>query len=96
MTSDEKFRQRRRIISLWNFALSLISDIQQDHDAMVEKLGQSLGDLEDFAADKGIELELCHLANYANFLDENKMKSLRKKILDHGNDLIRELESERS
>lgn len=96
MTPDEKFRQKRRIISLWNFCLGMLSDIHQDHDSMVEKLGQSLGDLEDFTSQKGIDLEFCHLANYANFLDENKMKAYRKKILDHGNDLIRELENERS
>lgn len=94
MTYDEKFRQKRRIISLWNFALDLIGDIQSEHDAMIERHGESLGDMEEFLEQQGYKVELCHLANYARFLDEAKIKSFRKKILDHGNNLIRELESE--
>ncbi len=95
MTEDEKFRQRRRITSFWNFMLGFLEDIKFDHDSMVERLGQSLGDMEVFAEEKGIPIELCHLANNANFIDELRFKAWRKKILDRGNDLIRELESER-
>lgn len=95
MTDDEIFRQTRRIVSFWNFFLSLVEDIKIEHDSMVDKLGESLANLEDFCESKGISIEMCHLTNYANFLDEAKIKQIRKKILDHGNNLKREIESEK-
>lgn len=94
MTIDEKFRQVRRLTSLWNFTLNLLQDIRLEHDAMVERLGESLGNMEDFCEARGVPVELCHLTNYARFLDDDRLKYLRKKILDHGNDLKREIELE--
>lgn len=94
MKSEELFRQTRRIVSMWNFALEQIQDIKTEHDNSIEKLLESLSDMEAFLEERGISVELCHLVNHATFLDENRMKFYRKKILDHGNNLKRELETE--
>ena len=96
MTEDERFRQRRRITSFWNFMLVFLDEIKFDHDAMVERLGQSLGDLEVFLEDNKTPLELCHLTNNANFIDDLRLRAWRKRIIDRGNDLIRELDNEKT
>lgn len=79
---------------MFKFALEVLQDIKLEHDEMVEKLGESLGDMEDFIEKQGVKIELCHLVNYSSFLTEEKLNFYRKKILDHGNKLKRELEIE--
>lgn len=94
MNEEFKFRQLRRITSMWKCALEQISDVKAEHDAMVERLHNSLSDMEEFLREKGVEVELCHLVNYADFLDDKRVSHYRKKILDWGNSLKREVESE--
>lgn len=79
---------------MWNCALTQLSDIKIEHDRSREKLLESLSDMEDFLTEKGFDIELCHLVNHADFLDEERTKFYRKKILDHGNNLKREAEAE--
>ena len=94
MKSDLLFRQTRRVVSMWKFALEQIQDIKTEHDNAMEKLLESLSDLELYAKDKGIDLELCHLINSTDYLDAKRVEFYRKKILDHGNALKREIENE--
>lgn len=91
---DNLFRQSRRLVSMFKYALEIMQDIKTEHDEMVEKLGESLADMEDFIEKQGVKVELCHLTNYSNFLTEEKMNFFRKKILDRGNNLKREIELE--
>ena len=49
---DKLFRQSRRLVSMFKFALEILQEIKTEHDEMVEKLGESLGDMEDFIEKK--------------------------------------------
>jgi hypothetical protein len=89
-----KFAGIRRLVSMWNCSLTQLNDIKIEHDKSREKLLESLSDIEMFLSEKGVSVELCHLVNHADFLDDDRVKFYRKKILDHGNNLKREAEAE--
>ncbi len=94
--SDKKFRDIRRLTSMFKFALDQIQDIRTEHDTARDTLFNSLLDLEKWLEEKhGVQIELCHLINGADFLTDERVKFYRKKILDHGGELKREIENER-
>jgi hypothetical protein len=87
------FNGTRRIKLLFKFCLDMLTEIKKEHDTNLEKLVNSLSDFEDFLLDKEkIKIELAHLANHSDYLDDSKMAILRKRVLDYGNALIREME----
>lgn len=71
------FQIHRNIVNLYKRYLNLIEDIQEDHTNMLNKLN------------KNIDLEILKNVDY---FDDNKYNYLRKKILDLGNETIREIE----
>lgn len=71
------FQMQRNIISLYKKYINLIEDLQEDHINMLNKLN------------KKIDLETLKNVDY---FDENKYNYIRKKILDNGNEAIREIE----
>jgi hypothetical protein len=79
---------------MWKCALEQLGDIKIEHDTSMEKLFDSLSDIEEHLKAKGIDIELCHLMNHANFLTEERVAFYRNKILDWGNNLKRELDNE--
>ncbi len=92
--NEQQFRQTRRVVSMWKCALEQIQDIKTEHDNAIENLLQSLEDMEEHLKKRGVDIELCHLANAAGFFDDKRMEFYRKKVLDHGNSLKREIENE--
>lgn len=84
----------RRIILTFKHDLEILAEIKKEHDISLEKLSQSLCDYEVFLKEKyHIDIELNHLLNHADYLDEQKVLMYRKRILDYGNALKREMES---
>lgn len=84
----------RRIVLAFKHNLEILAEIKREHDTSLEKLSQSLCDYEIFLKDKyGIDVELNHLLNHADYLDEQKIAIYRKRILDYGNTLKREMET---
>jgi len=83
MNNDNKvkdyvsFQIHKSLVDLYKRYLNLIEDIQEDHKTMVEKLNNKI----DSNTLKNID-----------YFDNNKYNYLRKKILDIGNDAIREIE----
>ena len=71
------FQIHKSLVDLYKRYLNLIEDIQEDHKTMVEKLNNKI----DSNTLKNID-----------YFDNNKYNYLRKKILDIGNDSIREIE----
>ena len=66
---------------LFKSFLTLVEDLQNEHTINFKKLKKALP-------------EDCHsLIDQANYFDYNKMQYLRKKILDMGNESIRESEN---
>jgi len=83
MNNDNKvkdyvsFQIHKSLVDLYKRYLNLIEDIQEDHKTMIEKLNNKI----DSNTLKNID-----------YFDNNRYNYLRKKILDIGNDAIREIE----
>lgn len=71
------FQLHRNISLLYKRYLNLIEDIQEEHINMLNKLN------------KKIDLETLKNVDY---FDDNKYNYLRKKVLDLGNETLREIE----
>ncbi|NBP00105.1 MAG: hypothetical protein EBU90_08230 [Proteobacteria bacterium] len=71
------FQIHRNIVSLYKRYLNIIEDLQEEHNNMLNKLIKQ----------NGVEF----LKNI-DYFDENRYNYLRKKILDLGNETIREIE----
>jgi len=71
------FQIHKSLVNLYKRYLNLIEDIREDHDSMIEKISSKI--------DKNT------LKNI-DYFDDIKYNYLRKKILDIGNETIREIE----
>lgn len=90
-----RFGAIRRIILMFKYALNLFEDIKAEHDQNLDNIKKSLIDYEIFIKEKyNIDVELQHLANHVDYLNDYKFNSIRKQILDYGNNLKREMEQE--
>lgn len=70
------FQVHRNIVNLYKRYLNLIEDLQEEHISMLNKLN------------KKIDLETLKNVDY---FDENRYNYIRKKILDLGNETVREI-----
>tara|TARA_Y100000592_G_C5202889_1_gene191378 strand:+ start:76 stop:363 length:288 start_codon:yes stop_codon:yes gene_type:complete len=73
-----EFQINRNIINLYKSFLIMMEDMHDQHDNNFRKLKQALPE----------EIDLIDQADY---WDESRMDYLRKKILDKGNDSLREI-----
>jgi hypothetical protein len=71
------FQIHRNIINLYKRYLNLVEDIQEEHINMLNKLN--------------IKVDMETLKN-VDYFDENKYNYMRKRILDLGNETIREID----
>lgn len=71
------FQIHKSLVNLYKRYLNLIEDIREDHDNMIDKIENKI----DSNTLKNID-----------YFDDNKYNYLRKKILDIGNETIREIE----
>lgn len=71
------FQINRHIVNLYKRYLNLIEDLQEEHINMLNKLN------------KKIDLETLKNLDY---FDENKYNYFRKRILDLGNETLREID----
>lgn len=81
MLSEEYGRSVR---DLFKSFLILVEDLNEDHKINFSKLKSNLPE------------EYHSVIEQANYFDESKLKYLRKKILDMGNENIRNVESKYS
>ena len=73
-----EFQVNRNIINLYKTFLIMVEDLEEEHKRSFRKL-------------KGALPESSDLIDQANYLDEDKMEYIRKKILDQGNHSLREI-----
>tara|TARA_B100000287_G_scaffold410832_1_gene439688 strand:+ start:419 stop:727 length:309 start_codon:yes stop_codon:yes gene_type:complete len=71
------FQFRRNIINFYKHQLNIVEDLREDHKQFVHKLST--------IANKE------HIKNM-DYFDVNKYNYIRKKILDGGNEVVREFE----
>lgn len=72
----------KNIKALFKSFLTLIEDLQKDHTINFNKLKKNLPN------------EFASVIDQADYFDDEKLKYLRKKILDMGNEVIRETGTE--
>ena len=72
------FQVNRSVVNFYKNHLTMIEDIKKDHEIMLKKI------------EKGTSKEFSENIDYFN---EEKYNYIRKKTLDLGNNIIRELES---
>jgi len=73
-----EFQTLRSITNLYKSFLNLVEDLSEEHKHQFDKLKKSIPEHED-------------LLNQAEYLDEGHLNHIRKKILDSGNDVRREI-----
>lgn len=73
-----RFQVNRNIINLYKSFLFMLEDLEQEHLAHFNKLKNNLPE----------HLSILHQADY---LTEDKMEHLRKRVLDAGNHCVREI-----
>jgi hypothetical protein len=80
MNKDEilEFQVKKNVIGLYKFFLILIEDLKSEHDRNFDNLFDALPDSES-------------LLNQADYFDEEQLARIRKKILDNGNDCLRNI-----
>lgn len=74
------FQSRKDITNLYKRFLGIAEDLQEDHITMIEKLKKS------------IPPEYHASIDNLDYFDDNKFNYIRKKILDIGNESIRQFE----
>lgn len=71
------FQINRNIINLYKRYLNILEDIQEEHSSMLNKLNK--------------DLNIEKLKN-VDYFDDNKYNYFRKKVLDLGNEALRDIE----
>ena len=88
------FRAIRSLNALKIFALTILEDLCAEHNAQIERVGESLSDMEFHIYEKTKQdFDLAHLTKHFAFLDDKKYASLRKKLFDYAGNLERSLKS---
>lgn len=78
----DNFQIKRSIINLYKSFLIILEDLQNDQHLSLERL-------------KNIIPEQSDLIDQSNCFTKEKMQYIRKKILDNGNDCVRNLIGEK-
>lgn len=72
------FQLNRNVVTLYKKLFEIVEDMRQEHQSMLQKIEKKAS--KDFV-------------DSVNYLDDNKINYIRKKILDSGNDAIRNIEN---
>jgi hypothetical protein len=73
-----KFQYTRNIISLYKKYFEMVEDLKHDHEIMLKKIAENSS--KDFAEN-------------IDYFSDDKYNYIRKKILDAGNDAIRNIDT---
>jgi hypothetical protein len=91
-----RFTAERAVKLLFKLFLEILDEQKVESEENQKNLEKTFLELEDFLKkEHGISINLISYLKYSNNLDDNKIKQLRKRILDYGNSLLREIENQR-
>jgi len=91
-----RFTAERAVKLLFKLFLEILDEQKVENEDNQKNLENTFLELEDFLKkEHGISINLISYLKYSNNLDDNKIKQLRKRILDYGNSLLREIENQR-
>ncbi len=87
-----RFRAEKRVDKMMILGLNVLQELRNSQENQVQKLGESLMEIEEFLFNKyGVEIDLGHLVKHVEILDEHQAKAYRKRFLDYGGELRREI-----
>jgi hypothetical protein len=91
-----RFTAERAVKLLFKLFLEILDEQKVETEENQKNLEKTFLELENFLKkEHGISINLISYLKYSNNLDDNKIKQLRKRILDYGNALLREIETQR-
>ena len=91
-----RFTAERAVKLLFKLFLEILDEQKVENEENQKNLENTFLELEEFLKkEHGISINLISYLKYSNNLDDNKIKQLRKRILDQGNSLLREIETQR-
>jgi ABC-type phosphate/phosphonate transport system substrate-binding protein len=91
-----QFTAERAVKLLFKLFLEILDEEKVENEENQKNLEKTFLELEEFLKkEHGISINLISYLKYSNNLDDNKIKQLRKRILDYGNSLLREIENQR-
>jgi hypothetical protein len=91
-----RFTAERAVKLLFKLFLEILDEQKIQNEDNQKNLEITFLELEEFLKkEHGISINLISYLKYSNNLDDNKIKQLRKRILDYGNSLLREIENQR-
>jgi hypothetical protein len=91
-----RFTAERAVKLLFKLFLEILDEQKVQNEDNQKNLEITFLELEEFLKkEHGISINLISYLKYSNNLDDNKIKQLRKRILDYGNSLLREIENQR-
>jgi hypothetical protein len=91
-----RFTAERAVKLLFKLFLEILDEQKVENEENQKNLENTFLELEEFLKkEHGISINLISYLKYSNNLDDNKIKQLRKRILDYGNSLLREIENQR-
>ena len=91
-----RFTAIRAVKLLFRQFLEIFDEIKVESENNNRNLKITFDEIEDFLKkEHGVVVNLQPFLKYSNVVDENKSKQIRKRILDYGNNIIREIETQR-
>lgn len=95
-TDRMKFTAIRSVKLLFRLFLEIFDELKVASEINHNKLQLTFSEVEEFLKkEHNISVNLQSFLKYSNVIDEDKCKQIRKRILDYGNSLIREIETQR-
>ncbi len=89
-----EFSASRKIVVLYKRFLDLLIDLRADSEANLDRLEDALSDVQRKLDDAKVPVSVMSNFDQFDWFDEDKLQRLRKTVLDLGNDLKRELQTE--
>jgi len=91
-----QFTAIRAVKLLFRHFLEIFDELKFDSENNNKNLAATFKEIEEFLkTEHGVSVNLSPFLKYSNVIDENKSKQIRKRILDYGNSLIREIETQK-
>lgn len=91
-----RFTAIRAVKLLFRQFLEIFDELKTESESSHKNLERTFIEIEEFVKrEHGISINLIPFLKYSNPINEEKSKQIRKRILDYGNSLIREIETQR-
>lgn len=88
------YNTTRKLVVQYKHFLDMLRHLQEDEAKCIENLEESAGDAQEMLDEYSIPVSVKSYLHQVENLHDEKVSRLRKEVLDLGNNLVREIESE--